>query len=298
MVINNRSCLKWFIDGFDHRLPRCCGNGVLWQTYSGPVYGVPAWFQLLMCRIVRYRHWCIILYTPVSLQVRNYVWCCWLTFWDTGTKLCVTEMGYHWFGDDVMQVRHLAIPLPKSKRLLIASSQKLSDDDVQSANLCRKTCWILVASWLQNHSMGCHLLHHDSVPSVATVLTRLRLQGHKGRITEQMCPTHPKTQHYGDVIIGAMASQITSLTIVYSTVYSDADQRKHQSSASLAFVRGIHRWPVNSLHKWPVTRNVFPFDDVIMNQELSATYWLLCFGRAGVLTAVIALNFILELAFG
>ena len=47
--------------------------------------------------------------------------------------------------------------------------------------------------------------------------------------------------HYGDVIMGAIASQITSLTIVYSTVYSDADQRKHQSSASLAFVRGIHR---------------------------------------------------------
>ena len=41
--------------------------------------------------------------------------------------------------------------------------------------------------------------------------------------------------------MGAIASQITSLTIVYSTVYSDADQRKHQSSASLAFVRGIHR---------------------------------------------------------
>ena len=60
--------------------------------------------------------------------------------------------------------------------------------------------------------------------------------------------------HYNDVIMSAIASQITSLTIVYSTVYSDADQRKHQSSASLAFVRGIHRWPVNSPHKWPVTR--------------------------------------------
>ena len=45
-----------------------------------------------------------------------------------------------------------------------------------------------------------------------------------------------------------IASQ-TSLTIVYTTVYSDADQRKHQNSASLAFVRGIHRGPVNSLHK-------------------------------------------------
>ena len=63
--------------------------------------------------------------------------------------------------------------------------------------------------------------------------------------------------------MGAMASQITSLTIVYS-VYSGTDQRKHQSSASLAFVRGIHRGPVISPHKWPVTRKMFPFDDVIM----------------------------------
>ena len=70
--------------------------------------------------------------------------------------------------------------------------------------------------------------------------------------------------HYTDVIMGAITSQITSLTIVYSTVYSDADQRKHQSSASLTFVRGIHRRPVNSPHKWPVTRKMFPFDDVIM----------------------------------
>ena len=70
--------------------------------------------------------------------------------------------------------------------------------------------------------------------------------------------------HYSDVIMGAMASQITRLTIFYSTVYSGADQRKHQSSASLAFVRGIHRWPVNSPHTWPVTRKMFPFDDVII----------------------------------
>ena len=64
--------------------------------------------------------------------------------------------------------------------------------------------------------------------------------------------------HYSDVVMGAMASQITSLTIVESTVYSGADQRKHQSSTSLAFVRGIHRWPVNSPHKGPVTRKMFP----------------------------------------
>ena len=70
--------------------------------------------------------------------------------------------------------------------------------------------------------------------------------------------------HYDDVIMGAIASQITSLTIVYSTVYSGADQSKHQSSASLAFVWGIHRGPVNSPHKWPVTRKMLPFDDFIM----------------------------------
>ena len=59
--------------------------------------------------------------------------------------------------------------------------------------------------------------------------------------------------------MGAMACQITSLKIVYSAVYSHTDQRKHQSSTSLAFVCGIHRGPVHSPHKWPVTRKMFPF---------------------------------------
>ena len=79
--------------------------------------------------------------------------------------------------------------------------------------------------------------------------------------------------------MGAMASQITSLTIVCSTVYKDADHRKHQSSASLAFVRGIHRGPVNSPHKWPITRKMFSFDDVIMiyDQIPVVIYlWLSC----------------------
>ena len=75
-----------------------------------------------------------------------------------------------------------------------------------------------------------------------------------------------------------MTSQITSISIVHLTVCSGADQRKHQSSASLAFVRGIHWWPVNSPHKGPVTRKMFPFDDVIMiytlfkKKGLSSTY--------------------------
>ena len=70
--------------------------------------------------------------------------------------------------------------------------------------------------------------------------------------------------HYDDVIMGSVAAHITSLAIVYPTVYSDTDQRKHQSSVSVAFVRGILRWPVNSSYKGPVTRKMFAFDDVIM----------------------------------
>ena len=70
--------------------------------------------------------------------------------------------------------------------------------------------------------------------------------------------------HYSNAIMGAIASQITSHTIVCSTVYAGADQRKHQSSASLSLVRVTHPWPLNSPHKWPVTRKMFPFDDVIM----------------------------------
>ena len=79
--------------------------------------------------------------------------------------------------------------------------------------------------------------------------------------------------HYNDVIMGAIASQVTSLTSVYSTIYSSADQRKHQSSASLAFVRGIHRWPVNSPHKGSITRKMFPFDDVIMCHGSKFVCW-------------------------
>ena len=83
------------------------------------------------------------------------------------------------------------------------------------------------------------------------------------------CPSY----HYSDVIMTTMASQFTSRTIVYPIVYSDADQRKHQSSASRTLVRGIHRWPVNYPHKGPVTRKMFPFDDAIM---IVARYNIFC----------------------
>ena len=68
--------------------------------------------------------------------------------------------------------------------------------------------------------------------------------------------------------MSTMVSQITTLTIVYSTIYSGTDQRKQQAFTSLAFVRGIHWWQVNFLHKEPVTGKIFPFDDVIMNPSM------------------------------
>ena len=64
------------------------------------------------------------------------------------------------------------------------------------------------------------------------------------------------TYHNSDVIMSPMASQITSITIVYSTVYSGVDERKHQFRVT-DFVKGIHRWPINSPHKGPVTRKCF-----------------------------------------
>ena len=82
--------------------------------------------------------------------------------------------------------------------------------------------------------------------------------------------------------MGTMASQTICVYFVCSTVCSGSDQRIHQTSASLAFVRGIHRWPVNSPHKGAVTRKMFPFDDVIMmllfyfQTEISSVWLFQC----------------------
>ena len=112
-----------------------------------------------------------------------------------------------------------------------------------------------------NHTIAVGFIWENIVANVSYMLWCCLLSGRtNGRATSHAIMLY----HHNDIIMGGMASQITSLTIVYSIVNSDADQRKHQSSASLAFVRGIHRWSVNSPHKWPVTRKMFPFDIVIM----------------------------------
>ena len=89
--------------------------------------------------------------------------------------------------------------------------------------------------------------------------------------------------HYNDGVMGAMASEIPSLTIVYSIVYSGVNQRKHQSSASLAFVREIHWWPVNFPHKGRVKMKIFPFDDVIIfhHDMLGDCVWYICLPSPG-----------------
>ena len=91
-------------------------------------------------------------------------------------------------------------------------------------------------------------LTHRAMNKMADIYKQLQMQLFAYK-SYWIC--HP---HYNDVTMSAMESQITSLTVVYSTVYSGADQRKHQSSASLAFVRGIHRWPVYPLLTLPILR--------------------------------------------
>ena len=100
-----------------------------------------------------------------------------------------------------------------------------------------------------------------------------RTQQSSAQVETQSQQSAVANQHYGDVIMSTTASQITSVTIVCAIVYSGVDQRKHQSSASLDFVWGIHLWPVNSPHKGPVTRKMVPFDDIIMGWSLPWIHW-------------------------
>ena len=80
--------------------------------------------------------------------------------------------------------------------------------------------------------------------------------------------------HYNDVIMSMTASQITSLTVVYSTVYSGTDQRKHQGSTTLAFVKGIHQWPVNSPHiMLQVFSTIFGAVPNLIDTKVTSNQW-------------------------
>ena len=143
------------------------------------------------------------------------------------------------------------------------------------------------ASNLRPHQNGCHsvdeilkcVFFNKKAFISFLVLIVGNINDIISHITGQSCGS---PIHYSDIIMRPMASQITSLTIVYTTVYSGGDRRKHQSSASLAFVWGIHRWSVNSPHKWPVTQKMFSLDascyslhiPPTMHRFVALWYWL------------------------
>ena len=154
-------------------------------------------------------------------------------------------------------------------------------------------CSMWGLSWKFHENPFMHFDRCQPIVRTNAELVLIELREHSSMKLESTYNFHVKKLNWKclmqnnncDVIIGVVASQITSLTIVYSTVYSNADQRKHQSSASLAFVRRIHLGLVNSLHKWPVTRKMFPFDDVIMMSAIlprpqCVRSWSICINDA------------------
>ena len=100
-------------------------------------------------------------------------------------------------------------------------------------------CWFIVNWTIKNKlqwDFPWNLIDANVFEKVVCKMVSILFWSHLVKSPGPMCATTTGNWHYGDVIMGAIASQITSLTIVYSTVYSDADRRKHQSSASLSFV--------------------------------------------------------------
>ena len=125
--------------------------------------------------------------------------------------------------------------------------------------------------WYFSKSLCIPQMYHKNMEKFGIIFLQWNLEGQSLLWDIDECYRF----HYSDVIMAAMASQITSLAIVYLTVYLGTDQRKHQSSMSLAFVWGIHEWEVNCLHKWPVTQKLYPFDDVIMSMCELTYIWTL-----------------------
>ena len=157
--------------------------------------------------------------------------------------------------------------------LFLTPRWKVQKDPLQSANETRNVYWITEPLRMKWFKYNFAETKYTTLSVQFSLMKPVWISKHQQllipwqRIYQLLLScSHEKkiSNHYNDVIMSAMVAPITSLTIVYSTVNSGADQRKHQSSVSLAFARGIHRWPMNSPHKGPVTRKILPFDDVIM----------------------------------
>ena len=137
--------------------------------------------------------------------------------------------------------------------------------DTLSTGLCYLTKWVVC------------------LPRVSLVSSEFPFKYNPPQIS-QLPPRGTENGHYASVAVSCHLSRSTlrwrhngrdcvsntSLTIVYSAVYSGADQIKHQVYASLAFVWGIPRGPMNSPHKWPVTRKCFH----LMTSSWDTSQWL------------------------
>ena len=204
----------------------------------------------------------------------------------------VSALGQHWFNCSLAHCQRQAITWTNTDLLSVGPrgtsfSETLFKENVFE-NIVRTTTIllgydVLRSIWCFQLHSGCKLHQpplfcprRDNYSAITGALRRLRSPTpdrlfnslFRVKITNMNVAhywTYVKGIHCITMIMSPMASQITSLTIVYSTVYWGGDQRKHQSSVSLAFVRGIHQSPVNSPHNGPVTRKMFPLDDVIMN---------------------------------
>ena len=116
---------------------------------------------------------------------------------------------------------------------------------------------------MNNAYNSCYILHYGCCATEAITWGNHDPMPACEVIMKAICTVKFTSWHY--VIMSAMASQITGISIVCSTVCTCANQRKHQNSASLVCVRGIiHWWPVDSPRKEPETRKRFPINDVIM----------------------------------
>ena len=209
----------------------------------------------------------------LHLLLSHYMWYCVITI-SHSLEFIMHLLSSHYMGSSVITTIHSLVFIwpfsrqPKIKRWCCSILQDLisripATKEMSHLQWIKLLCLYAPFSPLIRNNYKFHipfiLIYHENT----SILQVKGAQKYKKKIP-RLSGGAMKIQHYSDVIMDVMVSQITSLSTVYSTVYSGTDQRKHQSSESLAFVRGIHQWLVNSLHKWPVTRKMFPFDDVIM----------------------------------
>ena len=126
------------------------------------------------------------------------------------------------------------------------------------------TSWLMRTSISESTLLSPISTHMGSWPDSSQSILHTLEESPPRRRGKGQCCVFFAPHHYSDVILSVIASQIIGVSIICPTVCSSADQRKHWSSASLAFDRGIHRWAVDSPHKRPVTWKMFPFHDVII----------------------------------